>query len=230
MVDGGVVVKVLLVAGLLLAGWGAARLAATVLPEAGMAGQFVAATIAIWNPYVAERLLQGHWSLLVGYGCLPWVAATMLRLRTSDTAGRSEACALVFWIALAGLTPTGLMLAATVAVVCVFAPGSGRPRWRCAAVGLGAAVLVALPWLTAAAVAGSLSSTQAEGVARVRGTRRTRPRHVGQPGQPRWHLECRRRTSLAHNTFRGRRGGGAARRRGARVCRRSCAAPSRCRC
>src|SRR5262249_20216648 len=74
LVDGGVVVRELLVAGLFLAGWGAARLAAAVVREAGMAGQLVAVTIAIWNPYVAERLLQGHWSLLVGYGCLPWVA------------------------------------------------------------------------------------------------------------------------------------------------------------
>jgi len=129
LVDGGVVVKALLVAGLFLAGWGSARLAATVLPETGMAGQFVAVTIAIWNPYVAERLLQGHWSLVVGYGCLPWVANTMLRLRTSDTPPFYEACALAFWIGLAGLTPTGLMLAATVALVCVFAPGSGRPQW-----------------------------------------------------------------------------------------------------
>ena len=165
VVDGGVVVKALLVVGLWLAGWGAARLAATVLPEAGVAGQFVAVTIAIWNPYVAERLLQGHWSLLVGYGCLPWVATTMLRLRTSDASPWAGVCALVFWIALAGLTPTGLMLAATVAVACVFAPGSGRPRWWCAGVGLGAAVLAALPWLVAAAVAGSLSSSQAAGVA-----------------------------------------------------------------
>ncbi|HYP94867.1 MAG TPA: hypothetical protein VER34_17520 [Mycobacterium sp.] len=164
LIDGGVVVKTLLVTGLFLAGWGAARLTATVVPDAGMAGQFVAATITVWNPYVAERLLQGHWSLLVGYGCLPWVAAATLRLRTSEAAGRSDVCALVFWIALAGLTPTGLMLAATVAVACVFASGSGRPRWWCTAVGLGAAVLVALPWLAAAAVSDSLSSTQAEGV------------------------------------------------------------------
>ena len=81
VVDGGVVVKALLILGLWLAGWGAARLAGVVLPESGIAGQCVAATIAIWNPYVAERLLQGHWSLLVGYGCLPWVAATVLSLR-----------------------------------------------------------------------------------------------------------------------------------------------------
>ena len=71
---------------------------------------------------------------------------------------------LVFWIGLAGLTPTGLMLAATIALTCVFAPGAGRPRWWCATVGLGASMLVALPWLTAAVMADSLSSTQAEGV------------------------------------------------------------------
>jgi hypothetical protein len=164
LLDGGVVVKALLVIGLFLAGWGAARLASTVLPDAGVAGQFVAATIAIWNPYVAERLLQGHWSLLVGYACLPWVATTMLRLRTSGASPWAGVFALVFWMALAGLTATGLMLAATVAVTCVFAPGFGRPRWWCAGLGLGAAVLVALPWLVAATVAGSLSSTQAEGV------------------------------------------------------------------
>lgn len=162
--DGGVVVKILLVAGLFLAGWGAARLAAQVLPEAGVAGQCVAVTIAIWNPYVAERLLQGHWSLVVGYGCLPWVAATMLRLRTSMATPFMGACALVFWTALAGLTPTGSMMAAAVALTCVFAPGEGRPRWVCATVSLGAAVLVALPWLTAAMVADSLASSQAEGV------------------------------------------------------------------
>ena len=74
VLDGGVVVKALLVSGLWLAGWGAARLAAALVPEAGVPGQCVAVTIAVWNPYVAERLLQGHWSLLVGYGCLPWVA------------------------------------------------------------------------------------------------------------------------------------------------------------
>ncbi|MFY9921274.1 MAG: hypothetical protein WAL26_23195, partial [Mycobacterium sp.] len=165
VLDGGVVVKALLVAGLWLAGWGSARLAAAVLPDAGVPGQVVAATLAVWNPYVAERLLQGHWSLLVGYGCLPWVAATVLRMRSARTAPLwIEVCGLAFWIALAGLTPTGLMLAATVALVCSLAPGSGRARTLCAIVGVGAAALAALPWLTAAAVSGSLSSSQADGV------------------------------------------------------------------
>lgn len=160
VVDGGVVVKLLLVAGLWLAGWGAARLADVVVPAAGLAGQFVAATLAVWNPYVAERLLQGHWSLLVGYGCLPWVAVGVLRLRSATGTG----WAVLFWIAVAGLTPTGLMLAATVALACCAAPGTGRSRPWCAAVSLGAAVLGALPWLVAPMLAGSLSSSQAAGV------------------------------------------------------------------
>ncbi|WP_396919559.1 hypothetical protein [Mycolicibacterium sp.] len=160
VLDGGVVVKILLIAGLWLAGWGAARLVDAVLGEAGLPGQLVATTLAIWNPYVAERLLQGHWSLLVGYGCLPWMAAGVLRLRTQS----GSVLALLFWIALAGLTPTGLMLAAVVALVCVAAPGDGWPRWRVAGVSVGAAVLAAVPWLVAAAVGGSVSATAAAGV------------------------------------------------------------------
>lgn len=162
VVDGGVVVKSLLIAGLWLAGWGAARLVAAVVPDSGPAGQCVATTIAVWNPYVAERLLQGHWSLLVGYGCLPWVAAAMLRLRASRSWNAMGP--LMFWIALAGLTPTGLMLAATVALASVLAPGEGWLRWRCAGFALGVAVVAALPWLIAALTAGSLSSSQAQGV------------------------------------------------------------------
>ena len=156
VVDGGMVVKALLILGLWLAGWGAARLAALVVPEAGLGGEFVAATVAVWNPFVAERLLQGHWSLLVGYGCLPWVAAAMLRLRAGGAVWP-----LVWWIAVAGLTPTGLMLAATVALVCAVVPGGGRPRWLCVSVGLGVAVLVALPWLAASALSDSLPSAPA---------------------------------------------------------------------
>jgi hypothetical protein len=161
VVDGGVVVKALLVLGLWLAGWGAAQLVATALPCAGAAGQFVGITLAIWNPYVAERLLQGHWSLLVGYGCLPWVATAMLKLRSPESAstpGWSGFFGLAFWLALAGLTPTGLILAATVALVCVAAPRAGRPRRLCAAVTLCLALVAALPWLTASVMGSSLTT------------------------------------------------------------------------
>ncbi len=168
VLDGGVLVKALLILGLWMAGWGAARLTATALPDAGIAGQCVATTIAIWNPYVAERLLQGHWSLLVGYGCLPWVAAAMLRLRGHPPAAPADSVphqnwfALLFWIALAGLTPTGLLLAAITALVSGLAPGNGRPRIVCVAMSLAAATAAALPWLVATAVAGGWVATADE--------------------------------------------------------------------
>ncbi|EUA02798.1 putative membrane protein [Mycobacterium kansasii 824] len=97
---------------------------------------------------------------MLGYGCLPWVATAMLGLRL----GGSGFFALAFWIALAGLTPTGLLLAATVALTCVAAPGDGRPRWLCAATGLGFAVVGALPWLTASALGSLTSQTAANGL------------------------------------------------------------------
>jgi hypothetical protein len=149
-VDGGIVVKALLVAALWLAGWGAARLVAQLLPESGTGGQFVAITLAIWNPYVGERLLQGHWSLLLGYGCLPWVATTVITLRSAESNTWPSVFSLAFWIALAGLTPTGLILAAAVGLTGVAVTGTYLSRRRCAAIVLGDAALAALPWLTAA--------------------------------------------------------------------------------
>lgn len=71
LVDGGVVVKALLLLGLWLAGWGAARLVATALPAAGAAGQFVAITLAIWNPYVAERLCRAIGACWSAMGVCP---------------------------------------------------------------------------------------------------------------------------------------------------------------
>ncbi|BBX75346.1 hypothetical protein H7H78_12180 [Mycobacterium shinjukuense] len=167
LIDGGIVVKALLVLGVWLAGWGAAQLVATTLPAAGAGGQFLATTVAIWNPYVAERLLQGHWSLLVGYGCLPWVATAMLMLRSGGGPGASGFFVLALWIALAGLTPTGLLLAATVALVCVAAPGDGRPRWLCATTALAIALVGALPWLTAAGLGSSVTADTAANAAGV---------------------------------------------------------------
>ena len=165
-VDGGIAVKVLLIAGLFLAGWGAARLAAVVVPDAGVPGQLVAATLSVWNPYVAERLLQGHWSLLVGYGCLPWTAAAVVRLRSGEADPWWAAwAAVVFWVALAGLTPTGLILAAIVALVCVAVPGTAVPRARCAAGIAVTSVLAATPWLAASALGGVLGTSPVSGLA-----------------------------------------------------------------
>ncbi|MEU4599197.1 hypothetical protein [Nocardia sp. NPDC023988] len=82
-VDGGILVKTILIVSLWSAGYGAAVLARRFV-GATTGPQLVAATLALWNPFVAERLLQGHWSLLAGYAALPWVALAATRLREPD--------------------------------------------------------------------------------------------------------------------------------------------------
>ncbi|WP_306358022.1 MULTISPECIES: hypothetical protein [unclassified Nocardia] len=150
VVDGGVVVKVILVGALWLAGWGAAVLARELL-GASPGARLVAATVAVWNPYVAERLLQGHWSLLTGYAALPWIAVLAQRIRGEAGSGRWERARnwtlLGGCLAAAGLTPTGSLLAGATALLVV-----GR-RNLAGAVGLW--VITAAPWLTATALSGA---------------------------------------------------------------------------
>lgn len=91
LVDGGLIVKAILLVALWAAGSGAAVLARELL-RVSTGPQLVAVTVAMWNPYVAERLLQGHWSLLAGYATLPWTALAAYRIRTrrSITSGATS--------------------------------------------------------------------------------------------------------------------------------------------
>ncbi|ELB87784.1 hypothetical protein Rwratislav_38067 [Rhodococcus wratislaviensis IFP 2016] len=68
VVDGGLVVKAILLLALWAAGWGAARMVRAVLPTAGLGPRLVAATVTVWNPYVAERLLRGARGAVRGRG------------------------------------------------------------------------------------------------------------------------------------------------------------------
>ncbi|MET7771360.1 hypothetical protein [Nocardia sp. NPDC005366] len=145
IVDGGLLVKAMLLVTLWAAGYGAAVLARELL-AVPVGPQLVATTVAMWNPFVAERLLQGHWSLLTGYAALPWTALVAYRLRA---AGSSIAAwgALAGCLAAAGLTPTGSLLAGCVALLTV-----GRRNM------LGTLVLLAAasaPWLAATALSGA---------------------------------------------------------------------------
>ncbi|MFC8044892.1 hypothetical protein [Nocardia sp. NPDC057353] len=149
VLDGGPVVKAVLLLALWTAGIGAAALARRLL-NAPLYAQLVAVTVAIWNPYVAERLLQGHWSLLTGYAALPWTVLAALRLRDCHGTGRARLAAwaaLTLCLAAAGLTPTGALLAGVLALLTV----GPRRIPGTAALWLGTAA----PWLVAAALSGS---------------------------------------------------------------------------
>lgn len=160
-VDGADVVRAVLVLALVAGGVGAALLVRHVLGRVAVGPEVVGATVAVWNPLVAERLLQGQWSLLLGVGVLPWVVLAGLALRAGRRAhGRAL---LVLAVVLAGLTPTGAVLATLTAVTVLAWPGSGRrgPDLT-GAVLLGA--VTAAPWLVAAFLGGAGVVTGDEGV------------------------------------------------------------------
>ena len=106
-------------------------------PGARLAG----AVVYLWNPYVYERLAIGHWALLCGYACLPWVAAAALAVRR-DGLDPARLAGLAIPLAVAAVTsPTGDVLAAGVAGALVL------PSVRALAATSGVAVVANLPWL-----------------------------------------------------------------------------------
>ncbi|RYJ06752.1 MAG: hypothetical protein EON52_04760, partial [Actinomycetales bacterium] len=126
-VDPQVVQRVVLLGALVLAATGGARL----VRELGLPAQMAAATFALWNPFVAERLVLGQWPLLVAYGALFWLVVGLREDRRS-----------VYALALVGtaLTPASGLMGVLVAVVV--------GRRVVGPVVLGA--LVNAPWIAAA--------------------------------------------------------------------------------
>ena len=136
---GQVVQKLVLLATLVAAGLGAARLT----PTRSTGLRAVAATAYVWNPYVAERLVLGHWALLVTYAALPWLVLAVSGVRAGQHGAGPRA---VLLGAAAALTPTGGVLAALVALPILLWPG-GRRRWPAAVGGLCVLALNAPWWL-----------------------------------------------------------------------------------
>ncbi|MDQ1662257.1 MAG: hypothetical protein QOJ68_2237 [Blastococcus sp.] len=141
VVPGDVLQKIVLVGTIWLAVLGAARL----VPPGPDGRRGVAAGVAGlvygWSPYVAERLLMGHWTLLMGFAVLPWIARAGLLVRAG---ARGALPRLILACAPAALSPTGALLAAGVALVTV-----GRHR---ALRVLCALTVLALPWVLAGAL------------------------------------------------------------------------------
>ncbi|MFW0794239.1 hypothetical protein AAFP30_10540 [Gordonia sp. CPCC 205515] len=149
-VDGGWLVAAILFISLTLLGVGFGRLAAALVPKAGTSGAITAAVVAVWNPYVAERLLQGHWSLLTSCAALGWIAYSARRLRDEPVAWRWAA--LISAVCVAGFTPTGSVLAAAIMAATLLPPWLRTREWRRLVLGCGVWILGALPWLTATLV------------------------------------------------------------------------------
>ncbi|UAL28326.1 hypothetical protein K8W59_10505 [Nocardioides rotundus] len=135
VVPGALLQKLVLLGSLVSVGTGCARL---VLPL-GRTAMVPAATLAIWNPYVVERLWLGHWTMLLAVGVLPWVLLLARRAGAEARIPRGLPVLVLLGSLSAG---AGLMTA-----VAVLAAGLRRGRASLGLVGLLAAANA--PWVVA---------------------------------------------------------------------------------
>ena len=138
---------------------GAAAGAARLIPSRSLAARAAAAALYAWNPFLYERLIMGHWGLLISYAALPWAARAAIDLR-AGTPGAVRRLVLSLAVAAAGSPPGGL-IAALVALCLATAPpwpepggvddrGNGSARFdpvRGAGLVVGVALVVNAPWL-----------------------------------------------------------------------------------
>jgi hypothetical protein len=137
VVPGAVLQKLTLLATLVLAGAGAGRLVAALLPNDRGVAATVAAAAYVWNPFVAERLVLGHWALLVAYATLPWLVVAAGRARDGD---RRQLAVVALLLGACALTPTGGLLGGLAAGAVL------AGRWRVWVVVAAAWVAVNAPW------------------------------------------------------------------------------------
>lgn len=122
------------------------------LAPGGTPARLAAVVLYLWNPYVAERLLLGHWALLLGYAGLPWVLDAVLRQR------RPLALA-------AALVPAAIGgFAAMNITALVLAGGLVAVRGRGAVRAVLVLLAMALPWLVPALLHASGTRTDPLGV------------------------------------------------------------------
>ncbi len=163
VVDGALVARLALILPLLAVGVGCAVLLGTRV----LAARLAACSVAVWNPFVVERLALGQWALLWAYAALPW-----LILATARRRGRAGWLATAAALAAASITPTGGLIAAATAVS--VAVGLRRAR-RELALTAGLALVLQLPWVLPALVSTASATSDPAGVAAFS----ARPEHPG---------------------------------------------------
>ncbi|QDY11066.1 hypothetical protein FJK98_31190 [Micromonospora sp. HM134] len=151
-VPGWLLQRVVLAGVLLLAAIGAGRL----VPARRPVVRVVAAVGYAWTPYLAERLLIGHWGLLLAYGTLPWLVDAAIRVHRPGGLRRLVLVALP-----AVVTPTGGLVALVTVAVLVARRGAARTT----ALAVGALLLLNLPWLVVAGFSAADARTDPAGVA-----------------------------------------------------------------
>lgn len=112
--------RLVLYGALALAGLGVTRLLAGPASERRASPDVVAATAGatcyVWNPFIAERLVIGHWPVLLGYAALPWVLVAARRIRGSRAGWGS----LAGWLWLGSLSASAGLVTGVVALLALW--------------------------------------------------------------------------------------------------------------
>lgn len=82
VVPGMLLQKAVLLGCLAAGGIGAARLAGP-----GLVARSVAVSVAVWSPFVVERLWIGHWPVVLCWAALPWLVLAGARFRDESRVG-----------------------------------------------------------------------------------------------------------------------------------------------
>ena len=152
VVPGMVLQKVVLLGSLVAGGLGAARL----VPDLSLVGRLAVISCYQWSPLVAERLLIGHWPVLIAWACLPWVLHLTQRWLRDDVLPAALPVVLV----LGSLSAS----AGVVTAVGLLAGALGQParRW---AVAVGMAAAANAPWVVAGLLHAGSATTATDGSA-----------------------------------------------------------------
>jgi len=156
VLPGALLQDLVLLAALVVGGLGVDRLLVPL--DLGLPARLAGLTLWQWNPYVVERLVLGHWPVLVGYAALPWVLHGASRWRVES---RCPA-----WLLL--LVPLGSLsvsagLATSFALLVVLVAGRAPVRRVLAAAVL--ALAAQAPWLVSGLLHAGAAVTDGEGAA-----------------------------------------------------------------
>ena len=115
-IPGWLIQRLLIVGGFVLLGLGVARF----LRERSRFEQAAAATFAVFSTFLYERMLMGHWGLLLGLAALPWAMRAAADLRVGRPGSLVR---LIGWTLVGSLVPSaGALMTGAVAVVLLW-PG-----------------------------------------------------------------------------------------------------------
>ncbi|WP_192809509.1 hypothetical protein [Actinomadura rudentiformis] len=114
--------------------------AASLVPSERLAPRLAAGVLYAWNPFVAERLLLGHWAFLLGYAALPWVVGAAAR--AGEAGGGRRLVRALIPAAIGGFAAIAISALTALAIA-----AAGRERGRSLGRTAVALVVLSLPWL-----------------------------------------------------------------------------------